>query len=225
MKRGSSRHAVEAIPAAPQGGALHRIVDIAVVAPLLVVALPFLAMAALGVRLTSPGPILYRAERVGIGGVPFRMYKIRTMHAGSDRGSAVTAPDDPRIFAFGRFLRASRIDELPQLVNILKGDMALVGPRPEDPRIVAEYYDARMRETLNVRPGVTSPGTLLYLRRFRETVHRSDATTSYASGILKEKIEADLAYIERRNVLSDIGVLFQTVAAVMGRTMRTPGKE
>jgi lipopolysaccharide/colanic/teichoic acid biosynthesis glycosyltransferase len=225
VKRGSRRYAVEVGSTVPQGDWPQRILDIAVAGPLLALALPFLAAAALGVRLTSAGPVLYRAKRAGVGGVPFRMYKIRTMHVGSDRQSAITAPDDPRIFAFGRFLRATRIDELPQLVNILKGDMSLVGPRPEDPRIVNDHFDARMRETLRVRPGITSPGTLLYLRRFREAVHERDATASYASGILREKIEADLMYAERRNVFSDIGVLLQTVVAVVAKAVRTPGKE
>ncbi len=210
---------------APKGDGLQRIFDVAIAAPVLVLALPFAAAAAVGVRLTSPGPILFRAERAGVDGVPFTMFKIRTMHVGSERGSAITAPDDPRIFGFGRFLRASRIDELPQLVNILMGDMSLVGPRPEDPRIVAEHFDARMRETLKVRPGITSPGTLLCFRRFREAVQGGDASASYASGILREKVDADLAYIARRNLLTDIGIMCQTVAAVAARAVRTPGKE
>jgi lipopolysaccharide/colanic/teichoic acid biosynthesis glycosyltransferase len=202
-----------------------RALDVLVATVLLACAVPFLLFAWTGIKLASPGPVIYRAKRVGIGDAPFEMFKFRTMRVNSDAGSAITAPDDDRIFPFGRFLRATKIDELPQLINILKGDMSLVGPRPEDPRIVAEHYDARMRESLAVKPGVTSPGTLLYIERFRDTVSAQDATTSYVSGILREKLEADIRYLDEQNVFKDVILILRTAVVVLANAVRSPARE
>ena len=128
----------------------------------LVVTSPLLALSAVAVRLSSPGPVLHRAERAGRGGVPFTMYKLRTMRVDSAGVGRITAGRDPRILPVGRVLRRAKLDELPQLVNVLRGEMALVGPRPEDLSIVREHYDAMMWESLDVPPGVTSPGSLHY---------------------------------------------------------------
>src|SRR5207247_1439230 len=115
----------------------RRLLDALIVGPALVVTAPFLAVAAIGIRLASPGPILFRATRVGLRGRLFTMYKLRTMHVDQGRyTSAITAHRDPRIFPWGAWLRWSKIDELPQLFNVLRGDMSIVGPRPEVPRIV-----------------------------------------------------------------------------------------
>src|ERR1051325_510676 len=125
---------------------------------LLLVAAPLLAVAAVGIRLTSPGPILYHAPRVGLRGRLFTMYKLRTMHV--DHGqyeSAITAHRDPRIFRFGAWLRWSKIDELPQLLNVLRGDMAIVGPRPEVPRIVKEHYTPASGRRSTWPPGSPAP--------------------------------------------------------------------
>src|SRR5438445_11425118 len=110
---------------------------------------PLLAVIVVGIRLSSKGPVFYRARRVGLHGKLFTMYKFRTMDvAGTTLASAITATHDPRVFPFGRLLRRYKIDELPQLFNILKGDMSFVGPRPEDPGIVQQYYAAPDLETL-----------------------------------------------------------------------------
>lgn len=205
--------------------ALKRLLDITVAAILLVLTSPLLLIAFIGIRLTSPGPVLYLAKRAGRGGKPFKMFKFRTMRLDSDKGSPITAPDDDRIFPFGRFLRGTKIDELPQLVNILRGDMSLVGPRPEDPRIVDEHYDAEMMKSLAVRPGITSPGTLLYMRRFREAVRNEDVTGSYVSGILREKLQADIRYIDEQSVLKDIGLILRTACAIVASVIRSRGRE
>jgi len=204
---------------------LKRLLDIAVAAVLLVLVSPLLLAAATGIRLTSPGPVFYLAMRVGRGGRPFKMFKFRTMRPDSHKGSPITAPNDDRIFPFGRFLRGTKIDELPQLVNILKGDMSLVGPRPEDPGIVEKHYDAEMMKSLAVRPGITSPGTLLYMRRFREAVRNEDVTGSYVSGILREKLQADIRYIDEQSVLRDIGLILRTVCAIAVSVVRSRGRE
>src|SRR2546428_11072961 len=117
------------------------------------------AAAAIGIRLWSPGPVLSRARRVGRNGAGFTMYKLRTMHQREGAASAIAGRNDPRVFPFGAWLRRTKIDELPQLFNVLRGDMSLVGPRPEDPAIVLRHYAPVHRETLAVRPGRASPGS------------------------------------------------------------------
>src|SRR5438034_1316321 len=133
---------------------VRRLVDVVCAAIALVATAPLLALAAVGIRLASPGAVTYRAERVGRGGRPFIMYKLRTMHARrrSD-ASVITGAEDPRVFPLGVWLRRLKIDELPQLVNVLRGEMAIVGPRPEDPAIVSRYYTALGMQTLAVPPG------------------------------------------------------------------------
>src|SRR2546426_10858891 len=126
----------------------------------LALAAPLLAVAAIGIRLSSPGPVLYRARRVGRSGAGFTMYKLRTMHQREGAASAITGRNDPRVFPFGAWLRRTKIDELPQLFNVLRGDMSLVGPRPEDPAIVLRHYAPVHRETLAVRHGLASPGSI-----------------------------------------------------------------
>jgi lipopolysaccharide/colanic/teichoic acid biosynthesis glycosyltransferase len=123
---------------------------------------PLLAVIAVLVRATSPGPALFRQERVGRGLVPFRLLKFRTMVVDApSQGPAITVGADPRVTPVGSFLRRSKLDELPQLLNVLKGDMSLVGPRPEVPGYVALYGDAE-RRIFTVRPGITDPASLLY---------------------------------------------------------------
>ena len=139
-----------------------RVFDIVVASLTLLAALPVLAVAALAIRLASPGPVLHRAARAGRDGRPFTMLKLRTMHVAppGESGSRITDPADPRVFPVGALLRRTKIDELPQLVNVLRGEMAIVGPRPEDPEIVRKHYSPTHRETLRVRPGLVSPGSI-----------------------------------------------------------------
>src|SRR5947207_15024833 len=127
----------------------------------LVVLSPLLALAALGIWRSDKGQIFYRAQLAGRDGRPFTMYKLRTMRV--DHGtfqSVITADHDPRVFRFGAWLRRAKVDELPQLINILRGEMSIVGPRPEHPSIVSRHYGPEHRELLRVRPVLTSPGTL-----------------------------------------------------------------
>ena len=195
----------------------RRALDIAVSGLALVFAAPLLLLGALSVRLSSPGPILYRAKRVGRGGVLFEMFKLRTMHARDAPDAVITAGRDPRIFPAGRLLRLLKIDELPQLVNVLRGDMALVGPRPEDPGIVERAYVSWMRETLEVRPGVTSPGSLHYYAASERDVDTADPETDYVARFLAPKLAIDRAYMDRAGVGSDLAIGVRTAAAVLGR--------
>lgn len=194
----------------------RRSLDLCVAVMALVVLLPLWLLIAALVRITSPGPVLYIAPRVGKDGVPFHMYKFRSMYVGSDtRQPGVTAADDPRITRVGRMLRATKLDEIPQLLNVIRGEMSLVGPRPEAPEYVSQY-DSRQRHVLSVRPGVTGP-TQLVFRDEERLLRYEDADRVYRSTLLPQKLEMDLRYLEHRTVLSDLRVLMSTVGKVVHR--------
>lgn len=190
---------------------------------------PVLLAAAIGVRLSSPGPVFYRAKRVGLNAKQFSMLKFRTMRLGADREAAITAPEDSRVFPFGAVLRKLKIDELPQFWNILKGDMSIVGPRPEDPLIVARAYTDWMLETLTVRPGVTSPGAVYGYLYGDDLLDSSDPESSYERLLLPTKLALERAYIERAGFISDLGYIALTVAAIaaniLGRRVPLPARE
>lgn len=194
---------------------VKRLFDIVASLLALLVLSPGLGIIALALRLEKPGPILYRATRVGKDGRTFVMFKFRTMVDGpaSDAGPRVTARDDPRITRLGAFLRRTKLNELPQLWNVLRGDMSLVGPRPEDPEFVA-HYTAEEREVLSVRPGITSPAAVLY-RNEEELLRYASATESYLGEIMPTKLRLDLLYVRRRSFLLDLDVLLSTVLALL----------
>ena len=192
-----------------------RLFDILVAATGLALAAPLVVPAVLGIKLTSPGPAIYWAERMGRNGRRYRMAKLRTMHVRRESGPEITAPGDPRIFVFGRFLRLTKIGELPQLWNVLKGDMSLVGPRPESVAIVERDYHGWMLETLTVRPGITSPGAIFGYTHGDDLLDPADPEGSYARGQLPAKLAIELAYIKRTNLLRDIGVILRTGWTIM----------
>lgn len=139
--------------------------DVSVAAVALVFASPIMTIIELCVRLTSSGPAIHRATRAGQHEVPFTLYKFRSMRTASgDTGSLITAAGDPRVTRFDRVLRATKLDELPQLVNVIRGDMSIVGPRPEDPNYV-RMYTRDQRRILDWRPGITSPASIDYATR------------------------------------------------------------
>ena len=190
---------------------MKRALDIAIALPLLMLLSPVVVVLALAVRVTSVGPAFYRATRVGQGGRTFSMFKLRTMHA--TEGPAITSADDPRVTRLGRLLRSTRMDELPQLWNVLRGDMSLVGPRPEDPRFVACYSDEQ-RAVLAVRPGLTGIAQL----EFRDEAHLldpADPTGSYVSRVLPRKLEMDLAYVRQHSFVGDVAILSRTLGTLL----------
>lgn len=203
------------------------VLDRVLAAVVLLVSSPLLAMASLGIKAVSPGTVLYRAQRAGMGGTPFTMLKLRTMHAGSASAGRITGGADRRVFALGAVLRKLKIDELPQLINVLRGEMALVGPRPEDIEIVRNHYTPMMWESLTIRPGVTSPGSLHYFAD--EAVVPSDpaeAEAVYLERLLPRKIALDLVYVRQRSMRYELQILIRTALSVVGlervfaRTMR-----
>ena len=175
---------------------------------------PVLLFLALWIKLDSPGPVLYRGKRVGQDGQPFLMYKFRTMVLGAEQqGPAVTFRDDPRITKAGRVLRRTKLDELPQLFNVLKGEMSMVGPRPEDPKYV-ELYTPEQRQVLSVRPGITGPTQLEY-RDEASMLEAGSVDEEYVTRIMPRKLKLDLEYVRRRSLTGDLKILWRTVATLL----------
>lgn len=173
---------------------------------------PLLGLIAAAIRLDSPGPILYRATRSGRGGLPFTMFKFRTMQVRPDQhGPKITTHADSRITRVGNVLRPARLDELPNLWNVLAGEMSLVGPRPEDPYYV-ELYSPEDRAVLSVRPGVTSLASLLYRDEERLLVGE-DWERVYVGQVMPAKLAIDRAYVERQSLGLDLKILAATALA------------
>ena len=189
--------------------ALRRLLDVTVAGTLLLVLAPLLGVLALLVRATSTGPALFRQIRIGRNGRPFVLLKLRTMRADAP-GPVITAGGDPRITRFGAWLRRTKLDELPQLWNVLRGDMSLVGPRPEVPDYVA-LYTAAQRAALRVRPGLTDPASLAWADEAATLATFAEPHRAYADVVLPRKLALSLAYLERRTVWSDLGVVMRTV--------------
>jgi lipopolysaccharide/colanic/teichoic acid biosynthesis glycosyltransferase len=189
---------------------MKRAFDLPVALLGLVVTSPIVAAAAIAVKLDSPGSAFYGRCRVGRDGRPFRIHKLRTMRAGA--GPAVTAGDDPRITRVGRFLRRTKIDELPQLLNVVKGEMSLVGPRPEDPDYVA-LYTPEQRRLLSVRPGITGPSALAFAGE-EAMLTGGDGEKRYLEEIMPRKLALELSYLDRASFASDLGILLRTATLV-----------
>jgi lipopolysaccharide/colanic/teichoic acid biosynthesis glycosyltransferase len=197
---------------------MKRLIDIVLAGAVLLLVLPLMLVATIGIKLNSPGPILYHATRMGMEGKSFTMFKFRSMHEAStkNRGAVITAHGDKRIFKFGEILRKTKVDELPQLLNVLLGNMSIVGPRPEDPTIVELYYADWMKDTLSVRPGITSPGSIFYYGSCETLINEEDPEGSYATLILPPKMAIELAYLERATWLSDLVCIAHTALAILG---------
>ena len=183
---------------------------------LLVLGLPMLLIA-LWVRLDSPGPALYRQVRVGRHGTTFRIHKFRTMRERDQEDMPLTAEGDARITRAGRWLRARRLDELPQLLDVLGGHMSLVGPRPEVPRYVAHYPPALREEVLSVRPGVTDPAALAHRHEGELLARAADPEQFYIQQVLPAKLQLQVEYVRRATVLTDLAVLLRTAAVMITR--------
>jgi lipopolysaccharide/colanic/teichoic acid biosynthesis glycosyltransferase len=196
---------------------LTRLLDVALAAAGLLLLTPVLAAIAVAVKLTSRGPVLYRAERVGKGGRSFTLFKFRSMSdsASSDQ-PRLTRRGDVRVTPVGRILRRWKLDELPQLYNVLRGDMSLVGPRPEDPKYVA-LYTADERRVLAVRPGITSSVSLAY-RDEDVLIDREDWEQHYIGVIMRDKLRRELADLDRRSIASYLGVIMRTLWTVFRRS-------
>ena len=186
----------------------------------LAVASPILAGVAVAMRLSGDrGPILHRARRIGEGGRTITVLKVRTMVV-STEGPRLTGPDDPRVTRVGRILRRYRIDELPQLINVVRGEMSLVGPRPEDPAFV-DMSDSLHRRVFMARPGITGLAQLQFHDE-AELLLGTDPERRYRDEILPAKLLLDAEYLDRRTTWLDLRILLRTVGAVFGRGSHRP---
>jgi len=193
-----------------------RLFDLLGAATALLLLSPLLLLTALWVKLDSPGPVFFRQERVGRRGVNFRIHKFRTMAADAPaHGMLLTVGADPRITRAGAFLRRTRIDELPQFIDVLQGTMSLVGPRPEVPRYVAHYPPALAERALSVRPGMTDPASLAYMDEATLLASATDPEREYIEHILPAKLQHAADYAERATFSTDLMVLWRTFRALL----------
>ena len=195
---------------------IERLIDLGVAAGGATILSPLFMLIAVFIKLDSAGPVFYRAQRVGQGGRLFRLYKFRSMVADADRkGPEITASGDTRVTRIGKHLRRLKLDELPQLLNVLKGDMALVGPRPEDPRYVA-FYTPEQRRVLSVKPGVTSEASLAY-RSEEGMLQGDDWEKRYREEVLPRKLSMELEYLQVKSLPKDIALILRTIQAIAHR--------
>lgn len=193
---------------------LKRVFDVIAAGTLFLLTLPVWVIAASGIYFSSPGPVLYFGIRTGWRGRPFRILKFRTMVADAERqGGGTTALNDPRIFPFGRFLRDYKIDELPQLLNVLRGEMSLVGPRPELHKYT-ERYSTEERAILSVLPGITDYSSIRF-SALDQMVGESDADGVFERCVLPEKNHLRLKYVRTRSFWVDVKILVLTVWCVV----------
>ncbi|MDE3197827.1 MAG: sugar transferase [Acidobacteriota bacterium] len=194
----------------------RRFTDIAVSAIALLLLCPLFVLIAAAIKLDSRGPVFYRGERAGVGGRRFRMWKFRTMRVGSDTAGSITGRGDSRVTPLGRLLRRTKLDELPQVINVLMGDMTLVGPRPESPDIV-EIYDPAQKRVLDVKPGVTGWVQLTVEEESDTFPEGVDPRAYYIEHVMDRKIQLDLRYQGVRSMWTDTWIVIRTA----GRVART----
>jgi len=178
----------------------------------LVLLSPLFALIALAIKLDGGGPVFYRQARVGKGFRTFQLLKFRSMVVGADKKGLITAPEDRRITRVGAWLRKWKLDELPQLINVVRGDMQLVGSRPEVPRYV-EMFRNQYELILHDRPGITDPASLAY-RNEEQALRGGDVEQVYVSRVLPEKLELSIQHARTRTFLGDLGIIFRTLLSL-----------
>ncbi len=194
---------------------LKRAMDIVISAAALLVLWPVFALIALAIVADDPGPVFYRQVRVGRGGKPFRIFKFRTMVVGADKkGLSITVGRDSRITRVGAFLRKTKLDELAQLLNVLRGEMSFVGPRPEVPRYV-DLYTPYQRQVLLVRPGITDYASIAYRNENELLAGAKDPERMYIETVMPAKIELNMKYLREISPLADIRLILQTILAIV----------
>jgi lipopolysaccharide/colanic/teichoic acid biosynthesis glycosyltransferase len=191
---------------------VKRAFDVVGAAALLAAVAPTLLLLGLCVRATSPGPALFRQRRLGRGGRPFLIYKLRTMRVAP--GALITAAGDPRVTPIGRWLRRTKIDELPQLINVLRGDMSFVGPRPEVPEQLRHYSASDRAIVLSIRPGITDAASIAFRDEEAVLARFVDPERAYAEVLLPRKLALARQYVRRQSFLYDLRLLIHTARAL-----------
>ena len=206
----------------------QRVLDLALAIPALALSAPLLLLIMAAIRLDSPGSAIFRQVRVGRRGRLFRILKFRTMYAAGYAAGSAAVPDqsrvgslltigaDPRITRVGGWLRRAKLDELPQLINIIRGEMSLVGPRPEVPRYVARYTESQ-RRILSFRPGLTGPASIDFRNEGDLLAVETDPERYYCEVLIPAKIATDLAYLDRASLRSDLRLIARTIWLIAAR--------
>lgn len=190
-----------------------KIIDQTVSATALVLLSPILAATALAIKIDSDGPIFFRQERIGLHGVPFKIHKFRTMRNEKPLVN-VSATGDPRVTRVGRVLRKTKLDELPQLIDVVQGTMALVGPRPEVPEYVAKWPEDLRDLILSVRPGITDPASIKYRNEADELAAAADPARYYEEVLIPKKTALYAQYVKNRSLCGDAKLIFETIKTV-----------
>ena len=195
-----------------------RLFDIAAAGLGLVLLAPLMLVLALWIRLDSPGPAFFRQERVGRHGAPFRIHKFRTMtYEPAPRGPQITVGADARITRAGAFLRRAKLDELPQLIDVLRGDMSIVGPRPEVPRYVALYPTELRAKVLSVRPGITDFASIEYRDESALLARAPDSEREYTEVVMPAKLRLAAQYVDQASLATDLCLIVRTLKALARR--------
>ncbi len=190
---------------------LKRLFDIILSAIILILSFPLFLLGSFLAKIQSIGPVFYKANRVGWNGQVFEMYKFRTMVENADKiGIGLTTHKDPRVTQIGRLLRFTKLDELPNFINVIKGDMSLTGPRPESPTYV-KFYTGDQRKVLLVRPGITGPSQIANRNEEEKLAEQTDPEQYYITELLPKKLALDLHYVATQNFISDIGWILKTL--------------
>ena len=193
---------------------IKRILDILLSALGLIILSPLFLAVSLAIVLESKGGIFYLQTRVGKNRKHFKLIKFRSMRSDADRTGLLTIGRDQRITKVGQLIRTAKIDELPQLINVIKGEMSLVGPRPEVPRYV-DMYNERQLEVLVVRPGITDLASIKYYKESLLLGQADDPENVYINRIMPDKLELNLEYIRNMNILTDVRIIFRTIGRIL----------
>lgn len=190
---------------------LKRLLDIILSTIILIISLPFFLISCFLAKIQSIGPVFYKAKRVGQNGQIFEMYKFRTMVENADKiGIGLTRHKDERVTRIGRLLRLTKLDELPNFINVIKGDMSLTGPRPESPTYV-KFYSDEQRKVLLVRPGITGPSQIVNRNEEVKLAEQTDPEQYYITELMPKKLALDLHYVATQSFISDIGWILKTL--------------
>ena len=193
---------------------LKRFFDIFSSLIVLIIISPLLILISIFIKLDSKGKILYNQKRVGINGKEFKLFKFRTMKPGSDIKGLLTIGNDTRITRVGNVLRKTKLDELPQLFNIIIGDMSVVGPRPETPNYV-ELYNKKQKEVLSIRPGLTDYASLEFINESELLAKQDDPEQAYINTIMPQKLSLNIKYIQDQSFLLDLKIIFRTIFKIL----------
>lgn len=192
---------------------MKRTVDIIFSLIWIIILSPIYMILSLIIKIDSKGPVLFKQKRIGLHGKPFYIYKFRTMHTDASIDLKITPENDNRITQIGKYLRRYKLDEIPQLFNVIKGDMSLVGPRPEVPEYLC-YYSDDFNRILNVKPGITDLASIKYRNESQLLANRENVAEYYINTILPDKMRMNFEYINKRSLYFDFLIIIKTIKSV-----------